>query len=65
MRFTLAAVIYDKRPVTIVDKVMKLWIASGFGVPGKFLADNGGEFAIESFCDMCENLTMRLETAYS
>ena len=30
-RFTLSALIYNKHPSTIIDKIMTLWIGSGFG----------------------------------
>ena len=48
-RFSLCAVIYNKHPATAIDKVMLLWIGSGFGAPGNFLADNGSEFGNEEF----------------
>ncbi len=57
-RFSLAAVIHDKQPKTIVDKILTLWIGSGFGIPGKILTDNGGEFANEEMRDMAENLNI-------
>ncbi|VDI71372.1 Hypothetical predicted protein [Mytilus galloprovincialis] len=37
---------------------MSLWIGSRMGPPKRFLADNGGEFANEIFCDMCANLNI-------
>ncbi|XP_066915082.1 uncharacterized protein [Clytia hemisphaerica] len=52
--------INDKKPSTIVDKVMLMWIGSGFGCPVKFLADNGGEFANEEYKDMCANLNIEV-----
>ena len=44
-RFSLLQVITIKLPNVIVDAVIKMWIASGFGAPRKFLIDNGREFA--------------------
>ena len=66
-RFTLSTIITNKRPSTIIQKVMTLWIGSGFGVPKKFLADNGGEFANEEYRDMCGNLNIDVKhtAAYS
>ena len=57
-RLTISSVIYNKLPATIIEKVMLMWIGAGFGAPGKFLADNGGEFANEQYRDMCENLNI-------
>ena len=37
----------------IINKVMLMWIWSGLGVPKKFLADNGGEFANEIYIKTC------------
>ena len=48
-RFSLSAVIYNKHPATVINKVMLLWIGSGFGAPCKFLADNGSEFGNDEF----------------
>ena len=59
-RFSLAAVIKDKRPATIINKIMTLWIGNGMGAPKKFLADNGGEFANDEFRDMAENLNVEV-----
>ena len=39
-RFSVSTVIYDKKPSTVIEKVMLSWIGAGFGTPGKFLADN-------------------------
>ena len=45
-RFSLASIIRDKNPETIINEVMLLWVGNGLGAPKKFLADNGGEFVI-------------------
>ena len=58
--FTMSRIINDKKPSTIVDNVMLMWIGSGFGCAGKFLADNGGEFANEEYKDMCANLNIEV-----
>ena len=59
-RFTTGRIIKSKKPSTIVDNVVQMWIGNGFGSPKKFLADNGGEFANEEFKDMCENLNIEV-----
>ena len=59
-KFTTARIIKDKKPSTIIDNVMQMWIGNGFGAPAKFLADNGGEFANVEFKDMCENLNIEV-----
>ena len=57
-RFTKAVFLNNKRPPTIIEKVMLMWVGSGLGSPKKFLADNGGEFSNEEYRDMCENLNV-------
>ena len=52
-RYSAACVRQSKRQEVIVDAIMKIWI-SYFGQPGKFLADNGGEFSNQEYKDMCE-----------
>ena len=66
-RFSLASVIRRKTPDVIAEKIMTMWIGSGMGPPKRFLADNGGEFANETFRDMCENLNIEVmnTAAYS
>ena len=44
-RFSLFQVLTRKLPSIIVDALIKMWIASGFGGLSKFLINNGGEFA--------------------
>ena len=50
--FGLSQVITRKLPSVIVDAVIKMWIASGFGAPRKFLIDNGGVFANNLYKEM-------------
>ena len=57
-RFSLASVIKNKNPETIIQQVMIMWIGSGLGAPKKFLADNGREFANEQYKDMYSNLNI-------
>ena len=56
--FSKAAIIHDKDPETVIDKIMLCWIGTGLGYPRRFLCDNGGEFANEKYRDMCENLNI-------
>ena len=57
-RFTQAFLIPNKKPETIIDKIMNGWVYNLFGCPKKFLADNGGEFANQLYREMCENLNV-------
>ena len=51
-RYSAACVRNTKGQEAITDAILKVWI-SYFGKPSKFLADNGGEFANETYTDMC------------
>ncbi|MES9884882.1 MAG: transposase family protein [Sedimenticola sp.] len=66
-RFSIAALINRKTPEVITEKIMTVLIGSGMGSPKKFLAGNGGEFANETFRDMCHNLNIEVlnTAAYS
>lgn len=57
-RFSISTVIHRKDRQEIVDKILEKWIGTGLGCPKKFLADNGGEFANDTFKDMAENLNI-------
>jgi transposase InsO family protein len=52
-RYSAACIQRSKKPDTIVDGIIKMWIAY-FGTPKKFIADNGGEFANQEYTDMCK-----------
>ena len=52
-RFTLSAFITDKKPATIINRIMLLWIGSVFGSQKRSMADNCGDFANEKHKDMC------------
>ena len=52
-KFSLASVIRNKNPETIIQQVMIMWIGSGLGAPKKFLVDNGREFANGEYKGMC------------
>ena len=51
-RYSAACVRNSKKQEDITEGIMKIWI-SYFGKPVKFLADNGGEFANQTYTDMC------------
>ena len=51
-RYSAACARNTKGQEAITDAILKIWI-SYFGKPTKFLADNGGEFANETYTDMC------------
>lgn len=55
-RLCKAAVIRDKNPSTIIDKIMTEWVGSGLGKPARIMSDNGGEYANDEFRSMAENL---------
>ena len=61
-----SAVIPSKKPETIIKKIFQIWI-SVYGLPEKFLSDNGGEFANQEFVNMCEatNINFKLTSAES
>ena len=65
-RLSASAVIPSKKPEVIIKKIFQIWI-SVYGVPEKFLSDNGGEFANENFINMCEamNINFKLTGAES
>ena len=49
-----------KLPSVIVDAVIKIWIASGFGAPSKFLIDNGGEFTNNLYKEMAAHFNVEV-----
>ena len=59
-RYSSAIVIKDKHAGTIVDGILKSWIAI-FGTPKKILSDNGGEFNNEEVIEMCEKMGIRVD----
>ena len=59
-RFSLSQVITRKLTSVIVDAVIKMWIASGFGAPRKFLIDNGGEFANNLYKEMAAHFNVEV-----
>ena len=59
-RFSRSCVIKSKEPNVIVESIITQWIGSGLGAPSKILCDNGGEFANQTFLDMCENMNIEV-----
>ena len=60
-RFSDAAVIRSKRKEVIINQLFRIWI-SMFGTPGKFLSDNGGEFANQEFFYFAESFCIIVKT---
>ena len=66
-RFSRSCITRSKEPKEIVECIITTWLGSGLGAPMKFLCDNGGEFANNSFLDLCENMNIQVmhTAAYS
>ena len=60
-RLSACVHIQNKKPQTIIKAIFSHWIAV-FGTAGKFLSDNGGEFANEEFLEMCECVNIAVKT---
>ena len=60
-RYSNGTFVPDKQKETIVEAVIFEWIRH-FGVPGRFLTDNGGEFSNDDMRDMSENLNAEVTT---
>ena len=59
-RLSASAVITSKKPDIIISKTSQLWI-SVYGLPEKFLSDNGGEFANDYFTNMCKAMNINFK----
>ena len=60
-RLSDGAIIHSKHKEIITDKIFKHWIAL-FGTTNLFLSDNEGEFNIDAFREMGEQLTINVKT---
>ena len=60
-RFLNAAVIRSKRKEVIINQLFRIW-KSMFGIPRKFLSDNGSEFANQEFIDFAESFSIIVKT---
>ena len=58
-RFSTAIIVKFKESEEIIAGIFRSWIHI-FGPPGKFLTDNGGEFANEKFLKMAETMNIRV-----
>ena len=61
IRLSMSTVIPSKNPDVILQAILKNWV-SIYGAADKFLSDNGGEFANESFLELCESLNITVKT---
>lgn len=66
-RFSKSCITRSKEPTEIVEKIMEIWLRTCLGPPMKFLCYSGGEFANNSFLEMCENVNIQVmhTAAYS
>ena len=60
-RLSACAPILNKLPETIIKELFRIWIAV-YGVPEKFLSDNGGEFSNSKFRELCEKVNITVHT---
>ena len=60
-RLSASTIISSKKPEEIIRGIFQNWI-SVYGTPGKFLTDNGGEFANHHFLSMCEGFNITVHT---
>ena len=60
-RLSDGAIIHSKHKEITTDKIFKHWIAL-FGTTNLFLSDNEGEFNIDAFREMGEQLTINIKT---
>ena len=56
-RYTMGTVIHRKKPECVIDALFKVWIQY-FGVPGKVLTDNGGEFSNAEMLEVASQLNL-------
>ena len=63
---TASAVITSKNPGIVISKIFQLWI-SAYGLPGKFISDNGGKFVNDHFTNMgkATNINFKLTSTGS
>ena len=60
-RYSVACIINSKKKELILQKIFRFWIAY-FGIPGKFLSDNGGEFDNDEMREMGGKLGIEIRT---
>ena len=59
-RFTRAIFIPNKKPETVIGKIISIW-TSLFGSPGTLLMDNGGEFANDEMRELGNHFGIRIK----
>ena len=66
-RFSRSCIVKSKEPKVIVEKIIEIWLGTGIGAPEKVLCDNGGEWANNTFLELCEQMNIRVmhTAAYS
>ena len=60
-RYTIATIIPRKYPGEVIDAVMKHWVKH-YGIPGKIMTDNGGEFTGEEMRAVTSYLNVHKDT---
>ena len=60
-RLSAASVMPNKQPETVIRTILRIWI-SVYGATEKFLVDNGGEFANDTFINMAEKFGISVKT---
>ena len=63
-RFTMATLINRKQPSQVINALLKKWIGI-FGIMGKVLTDNGGEFSADEIKDVASLLNIEVATTGS
>ena len=54
----MAEVLDSKAKDEIINAIIFKWVATGPGLPKKFLSDNGGEFNNAEYTNMCQNFNI-------
>ena len=60
-RLSSGAIIYNKRPGTIIKHIFQNWV-SIYGCPERILSDNGGEFNNAELRELGEKLNLNIQT---
>ena len=60
-RFSVAVIIYDKQPSTVIKCILDRWIHI-FGFPTSILTDNGGEFQNQDLRNFADGANIVLKT---
>ena len=60
-KFSGTALIENKRPETIIDRIFEIWVKI-FGIPKEIFSDNGGEFVNNDLITLAEDLGIVIKT---